>query len=180
MNEQADTSGLATSERNAFRHLNLSLVRFAGTSICENRLSGLRLLHLLPLVQRRSIRRGTISAVGQRGYGDCFLDRTEYAMGDDWKKEGERALRHTQRLVLIATREAVTESQPVAREVEIFTARSRHVIPIVFGDELADVEREDNPVLRRIPASQLYIDEKTRSVLAHGPSETAVDQLIRN
>ena len=54
---------------------------------------------------------------------DVFLDRADYAMGDDWKKVGEKALANTHRLVLVATREAVTESMPVEREINLFTLR---------------------------------------------------------
>src|SRR5437764_11258222 len=99
-------------------------------------------------------------------------------MGDDWREEGERALRHTQRLVLIATREAVMHSPPVSREVEIFTARSRHVILIVFGGRFTNAEREKSPVLQRIPDSQLTIEDSPES-LGKGPFPSVVDQLIR-
>ena len=33
--------------------------------------------------------------LGERGY-DCFLDRSEFAGGDDWVIEAKRALQHTQ------------------------------------------------------------------------------------
>ena len=46
---------------------------------------------------------------------DVFLDRAEYAMGDDWKKVGAYALSNTQRLILVANREAVTDSKPVEK-----------------------------------------------------------------
>ena len=46
---------------------------------------------------------------------DVFLDRADYASGDDWKRIGEVALRNTQRLVVVATRDAVTKSEPVRR-----------------------------------------------------------------
>jgi hypothetical protein len=55
---------------------------------------------------------------------DVFLDRGEYAMGEDWKNVGQTALQNTQKLILVATRQAVTDSQPVAREVSIFTSRT--------------------------------------------------------
>lgn len=42
-------------------------------------------------------------ALRARGF-DVFLDRAEYASGDNWQTVGEVALKNTQRLVLIATR----------------------------------------------------------------------------
>jgi WD40 repeat protein len=114
-----------------------------------------------------------------RGY-DVFLDRAEYAMGDDWKGVGERALRRTQRLVLVATREAVTASKPVEHEVELFTARGRQVIPVVFFEmtddgkrnTLADLSRSEHLVLRLLPESHLYIEEDLAN-LPRGPSDGA-------
>lgn len=111
-----------------------------------------------------------------RGF-QCFLDRAEYAMGDDWKKEGRRALRNTQRLVVIATPEAVTKSKAVEREVEIFVARSSHVIPVVFGNDLAHLEIERFPVLRTI-AGALHIRERSAR-LATRPSIYVVKQLVQ-
>jgi hypothetical protein len=117
---------------------------------------------------------------------DVFLDRAEYAMGDPWRSVGERALRNTQRLVLVATREAVTQSEPVAHEVKAFTARGRQVIPVVFFagsaegnvSTLADLDRQAHPTLGHIPDSQLYIEEDAAN-LPRGPSEAVVDQLVR-
>ena len=40
----------------------------------------------------------------EKGY-EVFLDRADYAMGDDWQRVGEIALRNTKRLIVIATRE---------------------------------------------------------------------------
>ena len=91
---------------------------------------------------------------------DIFLDRSEFAAGDDWKKEGMRALRHTQRLIVIATREALTISKAVELEVENFSKPGRHIIEIVFGDDVIDIDRSENRVLRHIPEpTRLYIKE---------------------
>ena len=111
------------------------------------------------------------------GY-DVFLDRADYASGDDWKVLGEIALRNTQRLVIIATREAVTLSKPVEREVDLFTARSRQVISIIFGDKFEDLERSKYPTLERMSDSHLYIDED-KETLSVGPSDKIVAELIR-
>ena len=109
---------------------------------------------------------------------DVFLDRADYASGDDWKQMGQIALRNTQRLVLVATREALTISKPVQHEVEIFTSRGRQVIPIIFGDRFVDLERTSNSTLQRLPESQLFVDSGADS-LAVGPPAMIVDELIR-
>ena len=108
---------------------------------------------------------------------DVFLDRSDYAAGDEWKRAGAVALRNTRRLILIATKGAVTESKPVQREVEIFTARGRHIIPIVFGDELLGLSREDYPTLQRMPDDKLQIRESLEC-LNDNPSPDVVDRLI--
>src|SRR3954468_3490659 len=64
---------------------------------------------------------------------EVFLDRAEFAMGDDWKGVGARELRNPQRLVLLATRKAVTSSAPVEHEIRLFTGRGRQVVPVVFS-----------------------------------------------
>ena len=116
----------------------------------------------------------------ERGY-DVFLDRAEYAMGDDWKRIGEVALRNTQRLVLVATREAIFESKPVEREVELFTNRHRQIIPIFFGDTFAREEREhpgEFLVLDRLPDATLYIEDAPANLREAGPSNEAVEKLV--
>ncbi len=114
----------------------------------------------------------------ERDY-DVFLDRAEYAVGDEWKGVGETALRNTQRLVLIATREAVFESKPVEHEVVKFTDRSRHCIPIFFGDTFA-AEEQANPgkfvVLDRLANDALYIEDTIEN-LCKGPVLDVVDKL---
>ena len=109
---------------------------------------------------------------------DVFLDRAEYAMGDDWKKVGAYALSNTQRLILVATREAVTDSKPVEREVQLFTDKNRQVIPIVFGDDLQELDWNKSEVLSRMEDSMLRISEDVHN-LASGPSDAAIDQLVK-
>jgi len=114
----------------------------------------------------------------EKGY-EVFLDREEYAMGDAWQRVGEVALRNTQRLVLIATREAVFESKPVEHEIVRFTDRSRHCIPIFFGDTFfADEEanRGKYIVLDRLADDLLYIVD-SRESLAIGPVAEVVEKL---
>lgn len=107
---------------------------------------------------------------------EVFLDRAEFAAGDDWKREARWALRSTQRLVVVATREAVTASEPVAMEVVNFSGRGRHIVTIVF-DSLADIDRDTSRVLRRIPRTQLHVLESAER-LSDGPSDDAIKQLV--
>jgi WD40 repeat protein len=116
---------------------------------------------------------------------DVFLDRSEYAMGENWEEGGRRALRNTKRLVLVATREALTESKPVAHEVEVFSSRGRLVIPIFFvrieetvPESIAGLDRLANPVLVHIPEALLYIRESPDR-LARGPTDEVIKQLTQ-
>ncbi len=109
---------------------------------------------------------------------DCFLDRAEFVPGDDWKQEAARALENTQRLVVIATREAITDSDPVAHEVEIFTACGRRIIPICFQD-FEEETVQDSPVMAKIKESvlQLFDSEEALENGKPNPKEI-VDRLI--
>jgi len=116
----------------------------------------------------------------ERGF-EVFLDRSEYAMGDDWQAVGEVALRNTRRLVLVATREAVFDSFPVEREILLFTDRNSHIVPIFFEDTFA-AEEKANPgkhlVLERLPDATLYIEDSLHNLVEHGPSAEVVQKLI--
>jgi WD40 repeat protein len=113
-----------------------------------------------------------------RGY-DVFLDRSEYAMGDKWKKVGEIALRNTHRLVLIGTRDAIFNSKPVEHEVVTFTDRGRQCIPIFFGNTFsieAQENRSKNVVLDRMPVDTLHVED-TYENLTIGPSIAVIEKL---
>lgn len=114
----------------------------------------------------------------QRHY-DVFLDRSDYADGDDWKEVGEIALRNTQRLVLIATREAVLTSKPVEHEVRVFTSRNRQIVPLQFGDTYSADERANSYVLGKFPDTKLFIEDAKDS-LDIGPSSKTVERLIQS
>jgi hypothetical protein len=109
---------------------------------------------------------------------DCFLDRAEFAAGDDWKIEARRALDRTQRLVVVANPEAMRESAAVRREVEIFTARNQRIVLITFDRPYTEDERKDIPTLAMISASCLSATE-TAPVTAGEPSKAVVDRLVQ-
>lgn len=113
----------------------------------------------------------------ERGY-DCFLDQSEFAAGDDWKREAQKALRHTRRLVIVATREAIVKSEAVRHEIEVFTRRSKRVIPIVFGSRFSEEEQVRLPTLKQIPDSTIDMVEEM-SQLQKGPSEEILMRLIQ-
>ena len=108
--------------------------------------------------------------LSDRGF-DCFLDRSEYAMGDDWRSEGIWALRHSQRLVVVATREAVMCSEPVLREIEAFASRTKHIIPICFGEIFSATDQQNSPALTILGPSVLALVEEAAE-LELGPVPT--------
>lgn len=113
-----------------------------------------------------------------RGF-DVFLDRGEFSGGDNWKDIGKLALANTQRLIVVATREAVLESFPVRLEVETFTATGRSTIPIQFGSWFSEQDRVASAVLQQIAPEILgYLEP--RETLAQGPSPELLDNLIRD
>ncbi len=109
---------------------------------------------------------------------DVYLDRAENVAGDDWRKVGNIALRNTQRLVLIATREAVFESKAVKHEIVQFTERNNHCIPIFFGEKFVS-ERQlgGSSVLSRLSDDMLYLEDTNENLLVGSPSEEVIDKL---
>ena len=112
-----------------------------------------------------------------RGY-DCFLDQSEFAAGDDWKSEAQKALQNTRRLVVVATRKAIAESEAVRHEIEVFTRRSERVIPIVFGERFSEEDQRQFPTLQQIPDSTIDMIEDIDR-LDKGPSDKILEQLIQ-
>lgn len=111
---------------------------------------------------------------------DCFLDKTEFVPGDDWREEATRALKSTQRLIVIATREAITTSEPVAHEVSLFAHRSKHIIPIRFGEAFTEDEINASPVMTKIKESVIQLADTPHALSTGKPdSEKVVDLLIK-
>lgn len=83
-----------------------------------------------------------------------FLDRTEYASGDNWKKVGAWTLRRTGQLILVGSPAAI-RSDPVIREVEIFSKTGRRIVPIDFAGSLWN--EPDSRLAPYVPADILTI-----------------------
>jgi hypothetical protein len=115
--------------------------------------------------------------LGGKGF-DCFLDRHDFAAGDNWSAEAQRAVRRTQRLVVIATPGALAESAAVAGEIRHFVQRSKHVVLIVFERRFAVEERARLTALTLLPEQQLDIVEP-RPVTEGVPSASVIDELVR-
>jgi tetratricopeptide (TPR) repeat protein len=112
-----------------------------------------------------------------RSHGfEVFLDRDDYASGDDWKKVGAWKLRRTGQLVLVGSPAAV-RSAPVIREVQIFSGTGRRIVPIDFDGTL-EWKTQDTPLAQYLPAEILRIREPALALEA-GPSELVVDTIRR-
>lgn len=109
---------------------------------------------------------------------DVMLDAAEFTAGSDWRTQAAVALRNTQRLILIGTRQALEDSVPVAAEVAAFTRRSRLVIPVVFDEEIVRRPRTGHRVLGVIPEDAIFVVEDP-ICLSRGPSDEAVTAIKR-
>jgi hypothetical protein len=107
---------------------------------------------------------------------EIFLDRDDYASGDDWKKVGAWKLRRTSQLVLIGSPAALA-SAPVIREIQIFSGTGRRIVPIDFGGSL-EWKTTDCPLAPYLPAEILRIREPAAALEA-GPSEQVIATLRR-
>ncbi|MCL4206891.1 MAG: TIR domain-containing protein [Pirellulaceae bacterium] len=130
----------------------------------------------------RSYALGLAEQLEQDGF-DCFLDSADYIKGDNWKRVGERALRKTSRLVLVGSPHAVrpdpprdADHDPVLRELQIFTATGKRVIPINFDGSLSSSDARDSALARYLDQDGLWIQE-TRAQLSHGPSAETLEAL---
>lgn len=110
----------------------------------------------------------------KNGYA-CFLDSTDYAMGDDWKLVGERALRHSSQCVLVATQGA-RKSKPVQREITIFRKLGRKIVPIQFDHSLVD-DGEFCELRQMLPDEILRISERVEQ-LESGPNTDTLQSIV--
>jgi WD40 repeat protein len=108
---------------------------------------------------------------------ECFLDSQDYAKGDNWKVVGRRALKKTTRLILIASPRAL-QSEPVLREVRIYSRRGKHVIPIDFEGTLP-LQQAKEGLLHYVDPDVIRILEK-RDRLPIGPSPHVVEEICQS
>jgi WD40 repeat protein len=100
-----------------------------------------------------------------------FLDRANYAAGDDWKKVGGWTLKRTGQLILVGS-PASTRSAAVIREVQIFSQTRRRIVPIDFAGS-TEWKEPDAPLARYFPPEILRVRE-TAEALQSGPSDQTV------
>lgn len=108
---------------------------------------------------------------------EVFLDRANYASGDDWKKVGAWTLRRTGMLVLVGSPAALV-SVPVAREVELFSESGRRIAPIDFGGSLRAIPPSIG-LAAYLPTEIIRIEESA-DALAQGPSSDTLATLRRS
>lgn len=106
------------------------------------------------------------------GYS-VFLDSSEYAAGDSLSRQGNRAVRKTSRLVLVATT-GVADSEHVKRELTVFQSTGRRVLVIDVGDSVAGLRAADRDLNRMLSQDGLNVREKA-ACLTTGPSSAAID-----
>lgn len=107
---------------------------------------------------------------------EVFLDRNDFRSGDDWKQVGAWTLRRTGQLILVGT-PAAAHSKPVAREVKLFRATGRRIIPIDFEGSL-DASLAGSMLAGYLSAEFLRIRE-SKDAIEHGPSSNTLAALRR-
>src|SRR5271166_978712 len=106
---------------------------------------------------------------------ECFLDSTEFAKGDDWRRTGKRALRKTSKLLLLGS-PAALDSEPVLHELEAFQSTNRIILPIDFGGSLRNPAGRSCPLLQKLSPDILSITEPLER-LGIGPSENTLKEI---
>ncbi len=109
---------------------------------------------------------------------DCFLDRTDFAAGDVWVDEGRLALQHAKKLILVGTPQAISQSEPVKLELELFTKKNQHVIPICFGKPITELVDPNCRSMQLIPPETIWIIEDEASLLS-APTQRVIDEIAR-
>src|SRR5262249_13606998 len=117
------------------------------------------------------------AALQKRG-NTCFLDSSEYRIGDPWDTAGKLALSRTRVVILVGTKGALS-SAPVLQEVRYFVKELRRpVFPIDIGDALATAPASPlNELLGGPTSLRAREDESRRGV---GPSRETVDSISRS
>jgi TIR domain len=108
-----------------------------------------------------------------------FLDKQDYARGDNWSLLGRRAVRKTRQLILIAT-PSIHQSRAVAEEVQTFHATGRRIVPIEIGDALSAVRLSASPLEPFLPPELLRIQESlANGAIPHEARPEVLSELER-
>jgi len=118
------------------------------------------------------------------GY-DIFLDHDEIAGGDSLSESITRAIHKTQRLVVIANAQALSQSTWVAEEILLFTSTNRQCIPIILPDSFSipDQDTPKHAQAREILKNndKLHIPETDENLASGSPDQTKViDKLVKS
>lgn len=109
---------------------------------------------------------------------ECFLDKEEYAAGDDWKRVGAWTLRRTSYLVLVGSPEALS-SGPVLREVRLFAETGRTIFAIDF-EETLDPRQTSSRLFDYLTAATLKLEESRECLTRGEPSREILEALRGN
>ena len=114
----------------------------------------------------------------QRGFRS-FLDSEDYEKGTSWKREGRRALKRTNRLLLVIT-EGAMNSGPVKREIELFHGLGRPVWPINIANVWASVGTAE--IRDKIAEDILRFEEPgvAEEILTRGPSDVVLHDIVNS
>jgi len=107
---------------------------------------------------------------------ECFLDSTEYAKGDDWRRAGKRALRERRANSFFSALPKALDSEAVLHEVEAFQSTNRTILPIDFGGILRNPGDRSSPLLQKLSLDILSITEPLER-LGIGPSENTLKEI---
>ncbi len=129
---------------------------------------------------------GLKDELNKRGFR-CFLDREDYEKGTSWKREGRRALKRTNRLLLIVTPGSM-QSAPVEREISVFNALKRPIWPIdianVWDSPIAVSIREKIPdEILRFTHHAVEGEEQNEAlerILSAGPSNDVLNDIVNS
>ncbi|MCA8990754.1 MAG: toll/interleukin-1 receptor domain-containing protein [Planctomycetaceae bacterium] len=102
------------------------------------------------------------------GY-NVFLDSEDYKPGENWRWGGQYALKHTSRLVFLATKDAVCDPQkreahkdPIVNELEAFEKGGRQKVRVLL-DPIDDANWQESPLAAFFRGEDLHLTDLDRS-----------------
>lgn len=107
---------------------------------------------------------------------DVFIDRSEYAIGENWRVSGKKALDRSRAVILVATPDAVSNSEPVKAEIDYFASRSADAIIPIYFPGVRDNSVLTAPVLVSVGNAVLYFEESDLA-LQRQPSAQVIERL---